>query len=103
MTENEAKKKNYGPNACIYQKKAVILHAKLKGGFMQKDKITYIVALIAEFAKRFGITDAEAAQYMNRYHATALCDKHYGIMHTLSFADNVDSIAAYCRRQGGTL
>ena len=67
---------------------------------MQKDKMAYIVALIAEFAKRFGITDAEAAQYMNRYHATALCDKHYGIMHTLSFADNVDSIATYCRRQG---
>lgn len=80
------------------------MRAKLnERGNMLKDKITYIVALIAEFAKRFGISDAEAAQYMNRYHATALCDKHYGIMHTLSFSDNVDSIAAYCRRQGGTL
>ena len=70
---------------------------------MQKDKISYIVALIAEFAKRYKITDAEAAQYMNRYHATALCDKYYSIMHTLSFAENVDNIATYCRRQGGNL
>jgi hypothetical protein len=29
---------------------------------MMKDKIIYIVALIAEFAKRYGITDAEAAK-----------------------------------------
>ena len=70
---------------------------------MLKDKIAYIIALIAEFARRYGITDAEAALYMNRYHATALCDKHYGIMHTLSFAENIDNIAEYCRRQGGEL
>lgn len=70
---------------------------------MLKDRIEYIVALIAEFAKHFGISDQESALYLSRYHALELCEKHYNIMHTLSFADNVNSLAIYCRRQGGSL
>lgn len=70
---------------------------------MFKDKVKYIVALIAEFAQRFGLTDAQAARYMSRYGALELCEKHYGAMHTLSWSDNVESIAAFCRRKGGEL
>ena len=70
---------------------------------MLKDRVEYIVALIAEFAKFYGISDKETAQYLSRYHALELCEKHYNIMHTLSFADNVNSLATYCRRQGGYL
>ena len=70
---------------------------------MLKEKVTYLIALIAEFAHRYGISDIEAARYMNKYHATELCYKHYNIMHTLSFADNIDAIATYCQRQGGNL
>lgn len=70
---------------------------------MLKDRVEYVVALIAEFAKYFGISDKESAQYLSRYHALELCEKHYDIMHTLSFADNVDNLAVYCRRQGGCL
>ncbi len=70
---------------------------------MLKDRVEYVVALIAEFAKYFGISDKESAQYLSRYHALELCEKHYDIMHTLSFADNVYNLATYCRRQGGYL
>lgn len=67
------------------------------------DKIEYMVALVAEFAKRYQLTDAQAARYMSRWGAIELCEKHYGIMHTLPWSDNIESIATYCRRQGGTL
>ena len=67
------------------------------------EKIEYMVALVAEFAKRYQLTDAQAAHYMSRWGAIELCEKHYGIMHTLPWSDNIESIATYCRRQGGTL
>lgn len=67
------------------------------------DKIDYLVALIAEFAKRYQLTTAQAERYISRWGAIELCDKHYGIMHTLPWSDNIESIATYCRRQGGNL
>lgn len=70
---------------------------------MFTDKVQYIVALIAEFARRFGLTDAQAARYMSRYGALELCEKHYDFLHTQSFASNVNDIAAYCKRMGGEL
>lgn len=68
-----------------------------------KEKIEFMVALIAEFAKKYQLTDAQAAQYMSRWGAIELCEKHYDIMHTLTWDDNIESIAIYCRRQGGNL
>lgn len=70
---------------------------------MLQDKIQYIVALIAEFAKYYGLTDAQAARYISRYGALELCDKHYNVMHTLTWHDNIQSIATYCRSKGGLL
>ena len=70
---------------------------------MAKDKAQYIVALIAEFADHFGLTTAQAAKYLGRYKALELYDRHYGYLHTQSFASNVRDLSAYCRRMGGTL
>lgn len=70
---------------------------------MFTEKIQFIVALIAEFAERYNLTDAQAEQYLQRYNAIELCEQHYEMMHTLSFADNVEGLAAYCRRNGGAL
>ena len=70
---------------------------------MYKEKIQYIVALISEFADRYQLTSAQAARYMSHYGAIELCDKHYDVMHTLSWRDNIESIVAYCRRKGGQL
>lgn len=70
---------------------------------MISDKIQYLVALISEFAQHYKLTPTQAERYMSRYGALELCDKHYGTMHTLSWADNINSIATYCRRKGGKL
>ena len=67
------------------------------------DKIEYLVLLVAGFAARSNIYEAEAYRYLNRYGALALCDKHYGIMHTLSLDENIQTLQAYCQKKGGTL
>ncbi len=68
-----------------------------------RDKVEYLVLLIAEFAVRCKVTEAKAYRYLNQYGALALCDKHYDIMHTLSVEENVETLQSYCRRKGGTL
>jgi len=70
---------------------------------MMTDKIQYLVALISEFAQHYHLTPAQAERYISRYGALELCDKHYNSMHTLSWSDNINSIATYCRRKGGKL
>lgn len=70
---------------------------------MLKDKIDYLVMLIAAFAKRHGLSERAAYQYIAQFNALDLCDRHYGIMHTLPLEDNLESIARYCRRNGGAL
>lgn len=70
---------------------------------MLKEKIDYLVMLIAEFAKRHGLSQRAAYQYIARYKALDLCDRHYGVMHTLPLEDNLASIEQYCRKNGGQL
>lgn len=67
------------------------------------DKIEYIVMLVAEFAAHNKLTEAQAYRYLNQYGALALCDKHYGIMHTLSVSENIETLQSYCQRKGGIL
>jgi hypothetical protein len=67
------------------------------------DKIEYIVLLVAVFAAQFRVTEAEAFRYLSRYGAMDLCDKHYGIMHTLSVEENIKALHEYCQMKGGTL
>ena len=68
-----------------------------------RDKVEYLVLLIAEFAVRCKVTEAQSYRYLNQYGALALCDKQYDIMHTLSVEENVETLQSYCRRKGGTL
>ena len=67
------------------------------------DKIEYLVLLVAAFATRSNISEAEAYRYLTRYGALSLCEKHYGIMHTLSLEENIQTLQAYCQRKGGSL
>ena len=70
---------------------------------MIRDKIQYVVALIAEFAKKYEMSDALAMRYLQHFNALELCEKHYDFMHTQSFASTVNDLAAYCKRMGGEL
>ena len=67
------------------------------------NKIEYLVLLVAAFATRSKVTEAQAYRYLSQYGALALCDKHYGIMHTLSLDENIQTLKDYCQRKGGTL
>lgn len=67
------------------------------------DKIEYLILLVAAFASRCKVSEAEAYRYLNEFGAFSLCDKHYDIMHTLSVDENIETLQSYCQRKGGTL
>ena len=67
------------------------------------NKIDDLVLLVAAFATRSNVTEAQAYRYLSQYGALALCDKHYGIMHTLSLDENIQTLKDYCQRKGGKL
>ena len=62
-----------------------------------------LVLLVAAFASRSNVSEAQAYRYLSQYGALTLCEKHYGIMHTLSLEENIETLQAYCQRKGGTL
>lgn len=68
-----------------------------------RDIIEYIIALVNEFAKRFGLTEKQAYRYIRMHQGIAFVEQNYGIIHTLDFNEVVDSVALYCRRKGGRL
>ena len=68
-----------------------------------RDIIEYTVALVNEFAKRFGLTEIQAYRYIRIHKGVAFLEQNYGIIHTLDFNEAVNSVALYCRRNGGKL
>lgn len=67
------------------------------------DILEYIIALVNDFAKKFGISEREAYNYINSYNGVDFLTEHYGIIHTLDFNEAIESIIRYCRRYGGKL
>lgn len=65
--------------------------------------LDFLVALIAEFAARFGISQDKAYNYLREYKGLDFYFNHYNILHTLSFDDNVDDLIQVCVNNGGTL
>ena len=68
-----------------------------------RDIIEYIIALVNEFAKRFGLSEKQAYRYIRAHKGIAFIEQNYGIIHTLYFNEAVDSVALYCRKTGGEL
>ena len=68
-----------------------------------QNKAEYIVIFISEFARRYGLSAAQAYRYLNRYKAINFLDEHYNVAHTQSFEDMVHNRAGYCQRHGGAL
>ena len=68
-----------------------------------RDIIEYIIALVNEFAKRFGLSEKQAYRYIRVHKGVAFIEQNYGIMHTLDFNEAVDSVVLYCRKAGGKL
>ncbi len=70
---------------------------------LDKNILGFLVALVAEFAARFGISQQAAYNYIRRYKGLDYYFRHYAILHTLSFDDNVDNLIQVCANHGGTL
>ena len=65
--------------------------------------IEYLVLIVSEFASKSKISEQEAYDYLKKYGAFELCQRHYGVMHTLDVEDNLANLTDYCRRKGGSL
>ena len=68
-----------------------------------KNIIGYTVALITEFANRFGIHPRQAYAYLKRFKGLEHLQQYYGVLHTQSFPDTVDALAQVCANNGGGL
>ncbi len=66
-------------------------------------RIDYLIALINEFGRKYGLTDKESYLYLQRYGAIAIFDDCYEYLHTQSFDCAAEELANYCKRQGGNI
>ena len=69
----------------------------------ETNQIRYIVALIAEFAKKFNLGQRQAYNYLKRFKAIDYLMSFYDVLHTQSFEDAIHDISIICERNGGTL
>ena len=70
---------------------------------MIADKIEYIIMLIKLFARHFGLSYMQAFRYVSLHGGIEYAERHYNILHTLSFEEQVEGLAAFCRKKGGLL
>ena len=69
----------------------------------ERNRLNYTIALIAEFAGRFGIGEKQAHNYLSRFNGLSHLTTYYDIIHTLSFDDAVDAMIQVCEHNGGKL
>lgn len=70
---------------------------------LEKNILDFLVALVAEFSARFGISQDVAYNYIREHKGLDYYFKHYNVLHTLSFDENVDDLIQVCAKNGGTL
>lgn len=66
----------------------------------EHNKAGFVIYLISEFAKKFGIHPTQAYQYIKRHKGLEHLYKHYNVLHTFSFEDSVDCIYQVCQNNG---
>ncbi|PID90779.1 MAG: hypothetical protein CSA97_01030 [Bacteroidetes bacterium] len=69
----------------------------------QVGRIRYMVALISEFAKLYGLAPGRAYLYLKRFGGMDYVEEHYEVLHTLSFAEVLSDLSVICQRHGGFL
>ncbi len=77
--------------------------SRSSNAIMIADKIEYIIMLIKLFARRFGLSYMQAFRYVCLHDGIEYAERHYNILHTLTFEDQVEALAAYCHKKGGQL
>lgn len=68
-----------------------------------KNKIGFVVLIVALFAKKHRYTEPVAYQYLKKHGGDRLLINHYDYLHTQDYDQVVDDLDVYCRRQGGVL
>lgn len=69
----------------------------------EHNMVGYVVALVSEFATRYGIMPRQAYAYLSRFKGLDHLYDHYKILHTYSFEDTVEVVSEVCRHNGGKL
>lgn len=69
----------------------------------EKNTLEFLVALVAELAAHLGITQDAAYNYIREHKGLEYYFKHYNILHTLSFEENVEDMLLVCANHGGKL
>jgi len=69
----------------------------------ESNRLKYTIALIAEFADRFGIGEKQAFNYLLRFKGLSHLSAFYDVIHTLSYNDAIDTMVQVCRHNGGGL
>ena len=68
-----------------------------------RDRMSYFVACVTEFAKAFGLDHQKSFDYLDSHNGLDFLMKCYEAEHTVSFADAVNDLRDVCRRNGGRL
>lgn len=68
-----------------------------------RDIAEYIIALVSDFAIKYNLTERQAFRYINFHKGIAFIEENYGVMHTLDFNEAIESVAMYCKKNGGKL
>lgn len=68
-----------------------------------RNRIGYTVALVSEFAARYGIHARQAYNYLKHFKGLEHLNEHYNFLHTQSFQDGVDAMTQVCSNHGGKL
>lgn len=69
----------------------------------EENKLRYMIALIAEFADKFGLGERQAYSYLHRFKGMAHLASYYDVLHTLSFEDAIETLSLICNQHGGKL
>ena len=69
----------------------------------ERNIISFTVGLVSEFANHHSINPRQAYAYLKRFKGMEHLREHYGVLHTLSYADTVDVLAQVCQNNGGQL
>ncbi len=69
----------------------------------ERNRIGYTVALISEFAVRYGIHPRQAYAYLKRFKGMEHLHLYYDFLHTQPFPDTIEILAQVCNNNGGEL
>ena len=61
------------------------------------------MALQSLFIRGWKQLSAYAFRYVSLHDGIEYAERHYNILHTLSFEEQVEGLAAFCRKKGGLL